>query len=183
MYCIFVLIYLFLVAIDNEDKDELWTYLMSHNSLILLQRWIRSIATLPTPTQNNQVFPHVLPLIPLDHVPAHTKECLINLLVKHGYYPQCIIEDFPTLLRYFSQNKLLFNNMHPFIYYKRKIPEEERQQHINDFNKNLVSFCEENDLILLLWHFMQYYRYAFLKHLVVLMNITQFNGLGKTKAI
>ena len=150
----------FSVTIGNEYSIELWDYLISHNQMSLLETWIENV-TSSVQISCNQIFPSLPEEMPMEFITTHMKETLLHLLVKNGYYPQCIIQDFSGLIRYFGAAKILFSDVHPMIYYKKNISDEDRNELVNKFNNDFVCFCQEQDLIMVLWHYISHYRYGY----------------------
>ena len=93
-----------------------------------------------------------------DSIPSYTKEVLMNNLVKCGYYPKIFLTDMSLLMKYLTQNGQLFAEDHPICFYKGAFDEDERAEMISKFNKYFISFCEKNDLVLLLWKFVVHYK-------------------------
>ena len=91
-------------------------------------------------------------------LPSYTKEVLLNNLVKCGYYPLNLLANMPLLMKYLTQNGRLFTEEHPMIFYKANIEEARRADLVTSFNKYFIGFCEQNELILLLWKFVTHYK-------------------------
>ena len=89
--------------------------------------------------------------------PTYTKEILLNALVKHGYYPNFLLNNMPLFTKYLTQNNRLFNDEHPMLFYKHEISDEERSKLVIQFNGYFMRFCEQHDLVLLLWKFVSHY--------------------------
>ena len=91
-------------------------------------------------------------------IPSYTKEVLMNKLVKCGYYPKILLSDMSLLMKYLTQNGRLFADDHPISFYKGTLDDGKRTELISNFNKYFISFCEKNDLVLLLWKFIVHYK-------------------------
>ncbi|XP_057317052.1 spatacsin-like [Hydractinia symbiolongicarpus] len=141
------------------DNSHLWNYLQSHDQIMTMKLWIETLTSSEL-TLGNQIFPYLNDELGIDFetVTSYSKECLLNELVKHGFYPTCLMNNFPELLHYFSQNNILFNKTHPMLHYKRKITEDEREELIHDFNRKFIDYCQKNDLASLAFYFISHYR-------------------------
>ena len=142
-----------LATIKCEDSEELWGYLISHNHLRIIKHWL----------QNDGECKQILPAfsirgVDISSMPAYVKERTLNLLVKNGYFPQYLLNNFVTLLEYLGKNGLIFSNVHPFNHYKYEITAEERKDLVENFNCKFVQFCQENNLPVLMWQFITYHK-------------------------
>ena len=152
---IFVFI-LFSERIKSVDTGFLWKYLLQHNHVgVLMDVLNHSDSTGSTPSVKE--FPENL-LLEGSILPSYTKEVLMNSLVKCGYYPQILLSDMPLLMKYLTQNGCLFAEDHPILFYKGVIDDKNRAELVSKFNKYFIGFCEQNDLILLLWKFVAHYK-------------------------
>ena len=148
-----------LESIKAEDGAHFWNYLLKHNEVPTLLRWL----SCQSENESNveiKVF-KTLPetMISLDDfVPSYTKEVLLRALVKHGYYPNFLIDDTSMLIKYLSETDRLFADVHPVTFYKKDVTEEDRKKMMDAFNIHFVRFCEENDLVLLLWKYLIHYK-------------------------
>lgn len=93
-----------------------------------------------------------------DSIPSYTKEVLMNNLVKCGYYPKILLSDMSLLIKYLTQNGRLFADDHPICFYKGALNDDKKVELVSKFNKYFISFCEKNDLVLLLWKFIVHYK-------------------------
>ena len=93
------------------------------------------------------------------NLPLYTKESVLNALVREGFYPEFLVSDMRLLLNYLTRNNVLFQEKHPLEYYKRSIDDGDRLRLTEQFNRMFLCFCEENDLVLLLWKFIVHYKY------------------------
>lgn len=149
---------LFAGSIKDEDNQHLWRFLLLRNHLPMLLSWLSVASSKDADTIMD--FPE-LPdtmLTSDDCVPTYTKETLLNMLVKHGFYPEYLLSDMKLLAKYLCRNNMLFAEHHPIDNYRRSIEADERKRLIREFNMQFVCFCEDNDLVLLLWKFISHYR-------------------------
>lgn len=143
-------------SIKDEDSQYLWNFLLARNQLSMLLSWLSSASS----NNTNKGFPE-LPEVMLtvdDRVPTYTKERLLNALVQQGFYPQFLLSDMRLLSKYLCQNNLLFTDRHPMENYMRGVTSDERKRLTMEFNKQFLCFCEENDLVVLLWKFVSHYK-------------------------
>nr|XP_047133665.1 spatacsin isoform X1 [Hydra vulgaris] len=138
-------------TINEEDADSLWDYLISHNHISIIEHWLLG-------DECKQVFPPFnIRVIELSCMPRYMEKRLLNLLVKNGYYPQFLINNFLNLLEYLGKNDLVFSSVHPFDFYKYPLSIEKRKSLVDDFNYNFCQFCQENNLPVLMWRFINFY--------------------------
>lgn len=96
--------------------------------------------------------------MPLEYILDEARESLVNLLVKNGYYPECIMVCFPDLLHYLGANNILFSDVHPMMFYKKTMRDKERGELVDRFNNDFMCFCQENELVMIMWHFICQYK-------------------------
>lgn len=159
MLCLYANFLYLIATLSVCDNSHLWNYLQSHDQIGTMKLWIKTLSSSEL-TLGNQAFPYLNNELDIDFetVTSYSKECLLNELVKHGFYPTCLMNNFPELLHYFSQNNILFNKTHPMLHYKRKITEDKREELKSDFNKKFIDYCQKNDLASLAFYFISHYR-------------------------
>ena len=140
-------------SIKQEDSDQLWKYLLRHNHVSIMVDLLSG----KTDQAISLGFPANL-LSDEETLPSYTREVVINNLVRCGYYPKHLLEDLSLLMKYLCQNDCLFASKHPMVFYKYPLSDVERKELVEAFNRYFVRFCEENDLVLLLWKFVAHYK-------------------------
>lgn len=137
------------------DTEFLWKYLLQHNHVNAI---IDILNQSDSPEQNLLIKEFPENILVEDSIPSYTREVLMNNLVKCGYYPKILLSDMSLLMKYLTQNGRLFADNHPISFYKGVLDEDKRAEMISNFNKYFISFCEKNDLVLLLWKFVVHYK-------------------------
>ena len=91
-------------------------------------------------------------------LPKYTYDILLQTLVRHGFYPGFLLSNMKQFTHYICLNNMLFSDVHPIMHYKLNIDTDGRERLMREFNKQFICFCEENDLVLLLFKFVTHYK-------------------------